>query len=62
MLPCLNIRAESVEVISECQVFEVFTEGYLAFPNDVHGEFIVEVDVVVLFLEDVGVVVGIEED
>ena len=60
--PGLNIGAESVEVVSEGQIFEVFGEGYLAFADDVHGELIVEVDVVILFLEDVGVVVGIEED
>ena len=54
--------AKQIEVVCEGHDFEVFLEGDFGFAYDFHGEFVVEIDVVVFLLYDVGVVVGVEED
>ena len=55
----LEICAKTIEIIGECQHFEVVVEGYFALADDVHGHLVVEIDEVVVFLQDVRVVVGV---
>lgn len=59
---CLNISAEEVEVVSEGNYFKILLEGDFSFANKIHGELIVEIDKIVFFLYDVGIVIWIEED
>ena len=58
----LDVGAEDVEVVGEGEGFEGLVEGHFGSADFGHGQFVVEVDVVVSFLECVGVVVGMLVD
>ena len=58
----LDVRAKYVEVVSKSEGFEGLIEGYFGPSYNLHSHFIVEIDVIVLFLDNVGIVVWIEID
>ena len=58
----LYVGAEDVEVVGEGEGFEDLEKGEFRFADILHGELVVEVDEVVCFLYDVGVVIGVLVD
>ena len=55
----LEVCAKSIEIISEGQHFEIVAEWYFALADHVHGHLVVEIDEIIVFLQDIGVVVGV---
>ena len=55
----LEVGTKTVEIVSECEHFEAVVEGYFALADDVHGHLVVEIDEIIVFLKDVGVVVRV---
>jgi hypothetical protein len=55
----LEVCAKSIEIISESQHFEIVAEWYFALADHVHGHLVVEIDEIIVFLQDIGVVVGV---
>ena len=58
----LDIGTENVEIISESEGFEVLEEVDLGLADVLKGLLVVQVDEVVIFLDYVGVVVGMLVD
>jgi len=58
----LDVHTKHVEVITESECFEGLIEGYFGSSDNLHGHLIMEIDVIVLFLDHVGIVVWIEID
>ena len=56
------VGAEDIEVVGEGEGLELFWEGRLGSADVLEGHLIIEVDEVVVFLYDVGVVVGMLVD
>lgn len=55
-----DIGAKNIEVICKHERFERLIEGYFSTADNLHSHLIVKVDKVVLFLDDVSVVVWVK--
>ena len=57
--PALDVGAENVEIISKGEGLEILQEVDLGLADVLEGLLVVQVDIVIIFLDDVGVVVGV---
>ena len=60
--PAFDIGTENVKIISKGEGLKILEEVHLSLADVLEGLLVVKVDVVIIFLDDVGVVVGVLVD
>jgi hypothetical protein len=58
----LKIGDEAIEVVSEGKNLKILNERRFGLADELHGHLIVEIDEAIFLVDDVGEVVGVEED